>query len=50
MKRCEVEEVMDSCLEGLDDDDLKELIGKIGPRNRFKKWMKSLSSNQPDSL
>eukprot|EP00486_Rosalina_sp_Unknown_P008847 CAMPEP_0201591772 /NCGR_PEP_ID=MMETSP0190_2-20130828/189848_1 /ASSEMBLY_ACC=CAM_ASM_000263 /TAXON_ID=37353 /ORGANISM="Rosalina sp." /LENGTH=580 /DNA_ID=CAMNT_0048050237 /DNA_START=197 /DNA_END=1940 /DNA_ORIENTATION=- len=35
----EKEEVKDGDLENIGDDDLKELIPKMGPRNRFKKWM-----------
>ena len=33
------EEVMDTDLDAISPDDLKELIPKMGPRNRFKKWM-----------
>jgi len=33
------EEVTDADLEGISADDLKELIPRMGPRNRFKKWM-----------
>merc|ERR1719229_1427346 len=41
MKNFEDEEVKDSDLVNIGMDDLKELIPKIGPRNRFKKWMDS---------
>merc|ERR1712129_339623 len=39
VKRFEEEEVKDSDLLNLSDDDLKDLIFLIGPRNRFKKWV-----------
>merc|ERR1712083_403860 len=39
MQNFESEEVTDGDLEGISADDLKELIPKMGPRNRFKKWM-----------
>eukprot|EP01083_Nonionella_stella_P081541 224657_1 len=42
LKKFEDEEVKDTDLENITDDDLKELIPKIGPRNRFKKWIKSI--------
>ena len=35
-------EVMDSDLKYLTDEDWRELIPKIGPRNRFKKWAEGL--------
>jgi len=39
-------EVFDSDLINIvDDDDLKELIPKLGPRSRFKKWVKQNCSN-----
>eukprot|EP01083_Nonionella_stella_P228671 810189_1 len=41
MKNFEDEEVKDTDLVNISMDDLKELIPKIGPRNRFKKWMDS---------
>merc|ERR1719384_2648885 len=41
MKNFENEEVTDTDLDGITSDDLKELINKMGPRNRFKKWMDS---------
>ena len=34
-------EVYDADLKFLSNEDLKELIPKIGPRNRFKAWMKT---------
>jgi len=39
LKNFENEQVLDADLENLSADDLKSLIPKIGPRNRFKKWM-----------
>merc|ERR1719474_1658182 len=36
----ENEEVTDKDLKDLNDDELKQLIPKMGPRKRFKKWMK----------
>merc|ERR1712062_829198 len=39
MKNFESEEVTDGDLASISEDDLKELIPKMGPRNRFKKWM-----------
>jgi len=42
----EKEEVKDSDLENINDQDLKELIPKMGPRNRFKKWMEQRKQNE----
>lgn len=39
VKNFEQEQVTDLDLDNLDKDDLKTLINKMGPRNRFKKWM-----------
>ena len=39
------EEVNDNDLENLMDEDYRELIPKIGPRNRFKKWVSSRKVN-----
>ena len=36
------EKVKDMDLEYLDDNDLKELIPKMGPRNRIRAWIKGL--------
>jgi len=41
VKKFEEEEVKDSDLLSLNDNDLKDLIPKIGPRNRFKKWIEN---------
>jgi len=42
MANFEKEEVMDSDLESIREDDLKELIPKMGPRKRFWKWMQTI--------
>ena len=36
------EQVTDNDVKDLSNDDLKDLITKMGPRNRFKKWIQSL--------
>merc|ERR1712062_389620 len=42
MTNFEKEEVMDSDLRIIREDDLKELISKMGPRKRFWQWMQTI--------
>lgn len=49
VKNFEEEEVKDTDVVHLSDADMAQLIGKIGPRNRFKKWSE-LRKNRQDSV
>merc|ERR1712154_626235 len=42
MENFEREEVIDTDLKNIHEDDLKELILKMGPRKRFWRWMQSM--------
>merc|ERR1712087_386627 len=42
MANFEREEVIDSDLKNILEDDLKELISKMGPRKRFWQWMQTI--------
>ncbi len=39
------QQVNNGDLDALDKDDLKELIPKMGPRKRFKKWLEENQGN-----
>ena len=48
METFESEELYDTDLDDLDDDDLRELIPMNGPRKRFKKWLNSYKKEKSD--
>merc|ERR1712244_140506 len=46
LKNFQNEDVKDKDLKFISDGDLKELIPKMGPRTRFKNWLKSLDEQE----
>merc|ERR1712141_898853 len=46
LKNFQNEDVKDKDLKFISDEDLKELIPKMGPRNRFKNWLKSFDEQK----